>query len=85
MAAVSGTWGHDRSDDGPFELNVTDHPRKDQTVGACVARVVEAPNGNDEWHFNWGMTLTFSDGSTKDYNWGGGNVDHDRTTIQQPL
>jgi len=87
VAAVSGQWGHwdDNSDHGPFTLNVSDHPRKDQVIGACTARVVESPNGHDEWHFNWGMVLTFSDGTSKSYNWGGGNVDHDRTTVNQPL
>jgi hypothetical protein len=86
-AAVSGTWGHwnDNSDDGTYQLNLVEHPRRDQVSGVCIARLVEAPNGHDEWHFNWSLTLAFSDGSTKRYDWGGGNVDYDRTTITQPL
>jgi hypothetical protein len=87
VAAVSGQWGHwdDNSDHGPIGMSVTDHPRKDQVIGACTARVVESPKGHDEWHFNWGMVLTFSDGTNKSYNWGGGNVDYNRTTVNQPL
>jgi hypothetical protein len=87
VASVSGTWGHwnDNSDNGTYQLNVVEHPRKDHTIGACSARLVEAPKGHDEWHFNWSITLTFSDGSVKRYDWGGGNVDYDRTTVTQSL
>ncbi len=86
-AAASGQWGHwdDNSPHGPFSLTVTEHPRKDQITGACSAKLVEAPNGHDEFHFNWSIMLSFSDGTTKRYDWGGGNVDYDRTTIVQPL
>ena len=87
VAAVSGSWGHwdDNSPHGWFALNVVEHPRKDAVIGVCRAQLVEAPHGHDEFHFNWTLQLTFSDGSTKRYDWGGGNVDYDRTTITQPL
>jgi len=87
IAAVSGTWGEfpDNSDSGWKEMIVIERPRKDAVIGASSVRLVEAPVGHDEWHFNWSLELTFSDGSTKRYDFGGGNVDYDRTTITQPL
>lgn len=76
----------DNSDHGPYSFTVIQPAvRKDQIVGPGQAVLVEAPNGHDEWHFNWSITLTFSDGTTKRYDWDGGNVDHDRTTISKPL
>jgi hypothetical protein len=87
VASNSSTWGHwdDNSDKGPIILNVIDHPRKDQTIGVCNARLNESPKGKDEFHFNWSMLLTFSDNSTKAYNWNGENVDHDRGDVSHPL
>jgi hypothetical protein len=87
IASTGGTWGkfNDNSDAGPFGLTVTEALRKDQIIGSCSARLVEAPKGHDEWHFNWALILTFSNGTEKRYDWGGGNVDYNRTTITQPL
>ncbi|MCW3127803.1 MAG: Allergen V5/Tpx family protein [Bacteroidetes bacterium] len=87
VANWSGSDGHwnDNSDHGPYGLSIINHIRKDQLIGPGQAVLVEAPTGHDEWHFNWSVTLNFSDGSSKRYDWGGGNVDHDRTTITQPL
>jgi len=83
VANVGGTWGHfdDNSASGWKGFAIVAHPKKTEVLGACIARLVEAPNGHDEWHFNWALELTFSDGSVTRYDWGGGNVDYDRTTI----
>lgn len=53
--------------------------------GSSSVQLIEGPSGHDEWHFNWSIELTFSDGSVKRYDFGGGNVDHDRTTLTKPL
>jgi len=47
VAAVSGSWGHwnNNSDDGTYQLSIIEHTRKDQTIGACSARLVEPRTG----------------------------------------
>lgn len=81
----SGTKWVDPSDNGSFNLNVLIPITKDQLIGIGQAVLIEVPKGKDEWHFNWGIILTFSDGKQVPYNWGGGNVDYDRTTITKAL
>ena len=87
VASVSGTFGHfpDNSDSGWKSLNVTEAIKKADLFGQCQAVLVEAPKGHDEWHFNWSIQAGFSDGTSKQWDFSGGNVDHDRTTISQPL
>lgn len=87
VASWSGSDGHwdDNSSHGPYGFSGISPIRKDQVIGPGQMVLVESPSGHDEWHFNWSITLTFSDGSTKRYDWDGGNVDYDRTTISKPL
>src|SRR6266404_5892643 len=78
IASMSGTFGHwnDNSDNGPFGMNVLIGQPKNQISG-CRAHLIEGPNGHDEWHFDWWVELSFSDGSSSRQN-GSGNVDWDR-------
>jgi hypothetical protein len=85
IATVSNTFGKfdDNSDSGWKDLRVIEQISKEVMIGSSRAQLIEGPKGHDEWHFNWSLELTFSDGSVARYDWGGGNVDHDRTTITQ--
>lgn len=86
VAQWSGTEGHwnDHSDHGPYGFQVVNQIRKDQLIGPGQAVLIESPNGDDEWHFTWTVTLNFSDGTSKRYDWSG-NVDSDRNTLTNPL
>lgn len=85
VAATSGSWGHfnDNSDSGWKDMSIIVTQPKAAVPGVCIAQLIESPNGHDEWHFNWTIELRFSDGTTMRRDWGGGNVDYDRTTIRQ--
>lgn len=87
VAQWSGSDGHwdDNSDHGPYKFTIVSAIMKDQLIGPGQMVLVESPSGHDEFHFNWSITLTFSDGTSKRYDWDGGNVDWDRTTISKPL
>jgi hypothetical protein len=78
IATISGTFGHwdDNTNNGPFGMNVLIGQPKNQISG-CRAHLIEGPNGNDEWHFDWWVELKFSDGSLVRQS-GSGNVDSDR-------
>jgi hypothetical protein len=86
VASAGGTYGHwnDNSDSGWIGLTVIDHRRKNEVLGGGILKVIEAPNGHDEWHFNYTLELGFSDGETRRFD-GSGNVDYDRTTITRGL
>jgi hypothetical protein len=86
FASVSGKFGEwdDNSDSGWIDLAVVEHPQS-SSLSDCKAEVVEAPVGHDEWHFNWTLELTFSDGNLKRYDWSGGDVDWDRTKIEHSM
>ncbi|MCF2221512.1 hypothetical protein H9Q08_19790 [Chryseobacterium sp. PS-8] len=58
--------------------------RKDQLIGGGQVVLIELPNGHDEWHFNWSITLNFSDKTSKRYDWFG-DVDYDRNTLTNPI
>lgn len=85
VASVSGTWGHwdDNSDHGWYGLNVTERPEK-ASMSGCTLVIVESPNGHDEWHFKWYLSMGFSDKTQKAYD-GNGNLDYDRTTLTASL
>lgn len=81
VASVSNTFGgefNDHTDHGPFGMNVLAPQPVNRINGVCRAELIEQPNGNDEWHFNWWVELTFSNGQTIRSATGGGNVDSDR-------
>ncbi|HKR22021.1 MAG TPA: hypothetical protein VJS17_05460 [Pyrinomonadaceae bacterium] len=80
VASVSGQWGefNDDSPSGWKQLNIIERPRKAAVIGVCTAQAREDPVGDDEWHFNWTLELTFSDGTTKSYRWDGENIAEDR-------
>jgi hypothetical protein len=85
---VSGKFDEfrDHTSSGWKALNVVERLRKDAVLGVCTARVREDPETDDEWHFNWTFELTFSDGTTKRYNWSGENIAEDRReTGPKPL
>lgn len=86
IASTSGSYGKfdDNTDNGPFGLNVHERRRKADISGQCHLYIIENPNGNDEWHFNWELRLTFSDGSELVSN-GSGNLDRDRNTLSKVL
>ncbi|WP_435008796.1 hypothetical protein P12x_000052 [Tundrisphaera lichenicola] len=84
VASVSGQWGEfpDNTDSGWKDLTLVERPRKDAIIGVGRLQLIEAPNGHDEWHFNWTLELNFSDGSTQRFDWSRPDgVDYDRTTI----
>lgn len=83
-SGIEGEW-KDPSPTGPYSLNVIEKVRKDVIIGSGQYVLVESPTGHDEWHFNYSLELYFSDGTSKRYDWTGGSVDYDRTTITQPL
>ena len=88
VASVSDTWGEfpDNSDSGMKDLTITDQAvAKEALIKDGKVQLVEAPVGHDEWHFNWGLVLIFSDGTTKKYDFAGGNVDYDRANIVKEL
>ena len=87
VASLSDTWGEfrDNTDSGWKVLSIQEQIPKDKITGTGKVQLVEAPVGHDEWHFNWRLELTFSDGSTKVYDFPGGNVDYDRTTLNYEL
>jgi hypothetical protein len=81
VASASSMFGgefRDHTDNGPFGMNVLAPQPMNRINGICRAELVEQPNGNDEWHFNWWVELTFSSGQTIRSATGGGNVDSDR-------
>jgi len=87
VASVTDTWGEfrDNTDSGWKDLTINEQAPKDAIINRGKVQLVEAPIGHDEWHFNWRLELRFSDGSTKPYDFPGGNVDYDRTTISKEL
>jgi hypothetical protein len=72
-------FGHfsDNSDAGPFGLPVTNASSKDDCQRGNVKIHID-PNGHDEWHFNFFLTLTFSDGSTLSGGADGISLDQNR-------
>jgi len=81
VASVSSNFGgefQDNRDNGPFGMTVLAEQPVNRINGICRAELTEQPNGNDEWHFNWWVELTFSSGPPIRSQTGGGNVDSDR-------
>ncbi|MGC4118869.1 MAG: hypothetical protein QM765_30755 [Myxococcales bacterium] len=77
VALASGTFGNrkfsDDSNEGPFSLAVTAHPRL-ESISTCQFRIDQSPKGNDTWRFNVHLTLVFSNGETsqsKNYDFNG--------------
>lgn len=87
LAKASGNYGKfdDHTDSRWIDLNILDEGLKEELIGAGVIELIETPNGSDEWHFNWTLELTFTDGTSQRYDWNGGNVDHDRGVISKSL
>lgn len=81
VASVSSNFGgefRDEKDNGPFGMTVLAAQPVNRISGVCRAELTEQPNGEDEWHFNWWVELTFSSGPPIRSQTGVGNVDHDR-------
>lgn len=81
VASVSSNFGgefRDNTDNGPFGMTVVAPQPINRVNGVCRAELTEQPNGHDEWHFNWWVELTFSNGQTIRSATGAGDVDHDR-------
>lgn len=78
-ARVSNDFGHfdDHSDNGPFALIVTNPSTKDSLERGTVTIRID-PNGHDEWHFNFTVTVYFSDGTSFSAGADGQNLDHNR-------
>lgn len=78
-AQVSNDFGHfvDNSDNGPFALSVINPSTKDSLERGTVTIRID-PNGHDEWHFNFLVTLYFSDGTSFSAGADGLNLDHNR-------
>jgi len=87
VATVSGTFGkfNDNSDSGRIGLNIIERPRKDALIGNSQVQLIESPVGHDEWHFNWAIELSFSDGTSRRFDLGAGDVDFDRNRISRPI
>ncbi len=83
-SGIEGEW-RDNMPTGPYTLTVIEKIKKEVLLSSGQYVLVETPNGKDEWHFNYGLELYFSDGTSKRYDWTGGDVDHDRNTITKPL
>jgi len=79
----NGEW-RDNSDSGPFELAIDSQIRK-EAMGNCFGVVEMLPNGDDEWHFNWTLTLRFSDGPPSVFNFGSENIAEDRNKARRQL
>lgn len=58
-------WG-DPSDNGPWELPISEQPTK-QTLNECQYRVSAEAKCNDRWDFNAMLHADFSDGTQR--NW----------------
>lgn len=81
VASVSSNFGGEFPDGqprGPFGMTVLAPQPANRINGVCRAELIEQPNGNDEWHFNWWVELTFSSGPPIRSQTGAGNVDSDR-------
>lgn len=76
-ARVDNDFGHfdDNSNAGPFGLQVVNASNKEDCQRGTV-RIRIDPNGHDEWHFNFFLTLMFSDNSTLSGEADGLNLDH---------
>ncbi|KJK42941.1 hypothetical protein UK23_35035 [Lentzea aerocolonigenes] len=59
----SGTEYKDNSVHGPFMMR-TDTGVTAAMLSSGTVRISIDPNGNDTWHFSYGMTLFFSDGTS---------------------
>lgn len=86
IASAAGAYGKwdDHFNAGWIGLNVVERRRKAEVLGAGTLKIVERPNGSDEWHFDYTLELTFSDGAVKTFD-GSGNVDHDRPNAGRGL
>ncbi len=64
-AHIDNDFGHfdDQSDNGPFGLQILNASSKDDCQRGNV-RIRIDPNGNDEWRFNFNLTLIFDDGTS---------------------
>lgn len=83
-SGIEGKWP-DPSMRGPFNLNINSaNFKKQDLLGAGQVVIVENPNGSDEWHFAYRVTLNFSDGDSRQID-GFGNLDHDRNTLSTPI
>ena len=72
-------FGHfdDNSDSGPFSIQVLNASSKSDCQRGSV-RIHIDPNGHDTWHFNFFLTLVFSDGSILSGGADGLSIDQDR-------
>jgi hypothetical protein len=78
-ARVDNDFGHfdNNSDNGPFGMPVVNASTKEDCQRGNV-RIRIDPNGHDEWHFNFFLTLVFSDGSSLSGGADGLNLDQNR-------
>jgi hypothetical protein len=87
IASTAGMWGEfgNGTTSPVISLDISESLAKEAFPGNCVVELNEAPNGHDEWHFNWRLKLYFSDNGVKRFDFTGGNVDYDRTFQRWPL
>lgn len=59
-----------------MQFNVT----KADLQGGTTEVIID-PNGDDEWKFNYTLTLRFSDNSLLPYEWHGNELEENKTSI----
>lgn len=79
IARTDNDYGHfdDNSDSGPYALKVINPSGRSECQRGSIKIHID-PHGHDEWHFNFFLTLIFSDGSTLSGEATGLSLDQDR-------
>lgn len=67
----------DHASSGPFAFSMTG-PFMTSDVNDGELRLRLAADGDDDWTFDVGMALRFSDGSTRNFRWQNVRLDHNQ-------
>ncbi|MEU0877006.1 PASTA domain-containing protein [Lentzea sp. NPDC005914] len=79
-----GTEYKDNSVHGPFMMR-TDTGVTAAMLSSGTVRISIDPNGNDTWHFNYGLTLFFSDGTSFVMQVNNKSLDQDSRQLTTPF
>ncbi len=73
----------DHSSSGPFVLSMVGSPFSTREIDSGQVRIRLVPDGRDDWTFDLYMTMRFSDGIARNFQWRGIRLDN--TNVERVL